>query len=94
MGKFCRIPRVIRLFDYVVEDGDLLEFLLLVLPRVCFLLETGPVLEDFLCLFLIVPEILLGYCDVECFDLLLDGSDVKDTLEGFPSSVPELLFGF
>jgi hypothetical protein len=93
LGKLLGILRGTCFLDYIVEDRDFLKLFLFVFPRLSLLLETCPVLEDLLRFFLIVPEVLLGYCAIAVFDLFLGGREVKDTLEGFPSSVPELLSG-
>jgi hypothetical protein len=53
-------------------------------------METRTLLEDRLCLFLIFPEIRLGYCAIAFFDFFSGGSQVKDTLGGFLSFAEEL----
>jgi hypothetical protein len=94
LRKLNGILWIVCLFDYVLEDGDLLKLFLFRLPGARLGLETRTLLEDRLCVFLIFPEIRLGYCVIAFFDLFSGGSEVKDNLGGFPSSVEGLLCGF
>ena len=92
--KLRGIFRIICLFDYVLKDGDLLKLFLFRCPRFRLGLEARTLLEDRLRLFLVLPEIGPGYRAIAFLDLFSDGSEVKDTLEGFRSSVAGLLCGF
>jgi hypothetical protein len=70
-----------------MEDSNLLELFLLMFPDICLLLEACALLQRLLGSLLVIPEIGLGNGSVTLFYFFLDGSEVKDNLEGSPCVV-------